>query len=80
MNWQAMPRLKFVTPWVVVVALSASAAATGLRRAQSSQPPAGTSAVTFDAVVLDKDGRVPDRLGPADVTVSVDANPDACCR
>jgi VWFA-related protein len=34
--------------------------------------PAGPPAVSFDMVVVDREGRVPDRLGAADVTVSVD--------
>jgi VWFA-related protein len=67
-----MPRLKFVTLCAVIAALSASAAAIGLHRARPSQTPAGASGMTFDAVVLDKDGRVPDSLGPADFSVSVD--------
>ena len=69
-----MPRLKFLTLCAVIAALSASAAAIGRQRAESSQVPAGASGMTFDAVVLDKDGRVPDSLGPADFSVSVDGN------
>ena len=67
-----MPRLKFLTLCAVIAALSASAAAIGGQRAQPSQVPAASSGVAFDAVVLDKDGRVPDSLGPADFSVSVD--------
>ena len=37
-------------------------------------PPPG-SAISFDLVVLDRDGRMPEGLGPADVAVSVDGKP-----
>jgi VWFA-related protein len=66
--------LRFLTLCAVIGALSASAAATGLQRAQPLQVPAGASGMTFDAVVLDTDGRVPDSLGPADFSVSVDGS------
>jgi hypothetical protein len=59
-----MPRLQFLTLCAVIAALSASAAAIGRQRAQPSRVPAGASGMTFDVVVLDKDGRVPDSLGP----------------
>jgi VWFA-related protein len=61
-----------LTLCAVIVALAASAAATGRQRAQPSQAPAAGSGTTFDATVLDKNGRVPDSLGPADFSVSVD--------
>jgi VWFA-related protein len=44
-------------------------------RPPSSQAPPGAPgapAVSFDMVVTDREGRVPDSLGPADLTVSVD--------
>jgi VWFA-related protein len=69
-----MPRLQFLTLCAVIAALSASAAATGRQRAQPSRVPPGASGMTFDVVVLDKDGRVPDSLGPADFSVSIDGN------
>jgi len=41
-------------------------------RPPSFQTPPATPAVAFDMVVVDREGRVPDSLGPADVTVLVD--------
>jgi VWFA-related protein len=41
-------------------------------RPPSFQTPPATPAVAFDMVVIDREGRVPDLLGAADVTVSVD--------
>jgi len=41
-------------------------------RPQSFQTPSATPAVAFDMVVIDREGRAPDSLGPADLTVSVD--------
>ena len=60
-----MPRLQFLTLCAVIAALSASAAATGRQRAQPSRVPPGASGMTFDVVVLDKDGRVPEAPLPA---------------
>jgi len=54
------------------VVLAVSAAASGQQPAPAA-PPAGVSSPTsFDLVVTDRDGRVPDQLKPADLTVSVD--------
>jgi len=41
-------------------------------RPPSLQAPPGAPAVSFDMMVIDREGRVPDSLGPADLTVSVD--------
>jgi VWFA-related protein len=41
-------------------------------RPPSCQTPPATPAVAFDMVVIDREGRVPDLLGAADVTVLVD--------
>jgi VWFA-related protein len=41
-------------------------------RPPSSQASPAAVAVSFDMVVTDREGRVPDSLGPADLTVSVD--------
>ena len=60
------------------VAAALAAASISLSAPAASQPPqapAPASTVSFDLVVLDRDGRVPDSLGPGDVTVSVDGKP-----
>jgi VWFA-related protein len=56
---------------VAIVLAAAGAGSVSL----SSQAPNGLPAVSFDMVVADREGRVPDSLGPADVTVSVDGKP-----
>ncbi|HSP91505.1 MAG TPA: hypothetical protein VLN08_11385, partial [Vicinamibacterales bacterium] len=42
---------------------------------QEPQAPAAAPAISFDLVVVDRDGRTPDSLSPASVTVSVDGKP-----
>lgn len=44
-------------------------------RPPSSQSSSGVPGVSFDVVVVDRDGRLPDGLGPSDLTVSVDGRP-----
>ena len=45
---------------------------TAFTKVAAVQAPPTTPAVAFDIVVFDREGRVPDSLGPAGVTVSVD--------
>jgi len=71
-----MRRPTAATARAVLVALAAIAAAAGPRAASSSsqQSPAAPG-VSFDLVVVDRDGRVPEQIKPGDVTVSVDGRP-----
>jgi VWFA-related protein len=61
------------------VAAGLAAASISLGAPAASQPPVQApppgSAVSFDLVVLDRDGRMPDALGPGDLVVSVDGKP-----
>ena len=59
----------------LVAIVAASAAAVGQQTAPPSPSPAAAPALSFDIVVVDKDGRVPDILAPGDLTVSVDGKP-----
>ena len=60
---------------IVLAALASAAAAVGQQPA--SPPPSSPAApgISFDLVVVDRDGRAPDSLSPASVTVSVDGKP-----
>jgi VWFA-related protein len=53
-------------------------ASVGPGAAAAPQPPQASVAVpamSFDMVVLDRDGRIPEQLKPGDVTVSIDGKP-----
>ena len=60
---------------IVLAALASAAAAVGQQPA--FPPPSSPAApgISFDLVVVDRDGRAPDSLSPASVTVSVDGKP-----
>jgi hypothetical protein len=58
----------------LTVALSLQPAPVRLS-AQNSPPVAAPTAIPVDLVVLDRNGRVPDTLRPADLTVTVDRKP-----
>jgi VWFA-related protein len=59
----------------LVSIVAASALAIGQQPAPLASSPASAPALSFDIVVVDRDGRVPDLLGPGDLTVSVDGKP-----
>lgn len=60
----------------VLAALASAAAAVGQQPASSPpSSPAAAPGISFDLVVVDRDGRTPDSLSPASVTVSVDGKP-----
>ena len=59
----------------LVSIVAASAAAVGQQPARTAPSAASAPAISFDIVVVDRDGRVPDILGPGDLTVSVDGKP-----
>ena len=59
----------------LVAIVAASAAAVGQQPAPVTPPAGPASAPSFDLVVVDKDGRVPDILAPGDLSVSVDGKP-----
>ena len=50
-------------------------AALGQQPASVRPLPRAAPGLSFDMVVVDRDGRVPDSLSPADITVSVDGKP-----
>jgi VWFA-related protein len=73
-----MPRLAVRARCAVaalVATVAASAAVVGQQPAPVTPPAGPASAPSFDLVVVDKDGRVPDILAPGDLTVSVDGKP-----
>lgn len=64
-----MRRLLRPTLCAVLATVSTAAAAIGQ---QTARPAPAAPAMSFDLSVVDRDGRVPDGLGPGDVTISVD--------
>ena len=59
----------------LVSIVAASVATLGQQAARPAPSAASAPAISFDIVVVDRDGRVPDILGPGDLTVSVDGKP-----
>ncbi|HSP91166.1 MAG TPA: hypothetical protein VLN08_09670 [Vicinamibacterales bacterium] len=57
---------------LLAASIGSNAIAVGPR---APQAPAAAPGVSFDLVVVDRDGRAPDSLSPASVTVSVDGKP-----
>ena len=75
-----MSRLVSVSPCPSVIALAAAIVCSPLLGAAPQSPlgsPAAGAApaISFDVVVTDREGRAPDSLDPADLTVSVDGKP-----
>jgi len=67
-----MRRWASATLCAVFAALAAAGAQQPAPAPQPSAAPPGTS---FDMMVVDREGRAPDNLGPGDLTVSVDGRP-----
>jgi VWFA-related protein len=69
-------RVRLVAVFAAVLAAGAPAATQqpAPPSAQSAAAP-GTPTLSFDMLVLDRDGREPERLSPADITVTVDGRP-----
>jgi hypothetical protein len=59
----------------LVAVIAAAGVAIGQQPAPQATLPPSASALAFDVVVVDRDGRVPDAIGPGDVSVSVDGKP-----
>ena len=59
-----------------IAAIALAAAGSGASAAATTpQEPTPGPAISFDLLVTDRDGRVPDELRPADLTASVDGRP-----
>jgi VWFA-related protein len=59
----------------LLTALATTMAALGQQPASVQPSPRAAPGLSFDMIVADRDGRVPDSLSPADITVSVDGKP-----
>ena len=59
----------------LLTAAATTMAALGQQPASGQQMPPAAPGISFDIFVADRDGRVPDSLSPADITVSVDDRP-----
>jgi VWFA-related protein len=70
-----MRRAAFASLCLVCCVLAGGAGAIGQKAAPAPQPVPAGSRLSFDMVVVDRDGRVPDVLSPADIAVSVDGKP-----
>jgi hypothetical protein len=70
-----MRRLLSARFCAVFFAVASIDSASGQQPASSPRGPSGSPGISFDLVVTDRDGRVPDELRPADVNVSVDGRP-----
>ena len=70
-------RLRLVAVFAAALAAAAPAATQqpAAPAAPSAPPPGTPAALSFDMLVLDRDGREPERLAPADITVTVDGKP-----
>jgi VWFA-related protein len=68
---------RFVPPAArfAAVALAAASLAAGGQSAPAVQADRPSRPATFDMVVVDRDGRAPESLGPGDLTVTVDGKP-----
>ena len=62
-------------PFAVTLALIATVPAAHRTAGQAAPPAQPSATVPVEAVVLDRDGRVADRLGPASFAVTVDGRP-----
>jgi VWFA-related protein len=67
-----MRRLVSATLSIVLAALATAA---GHQPVSAPQTSAAAPGISFDMVVLDRDGRMPENLRPGDLTVSVDGKP-----
>lgn len=70
----SLPRARLLAAAGLTLALGVQPSPTGFS-ARNPQPVAPPAAVAVDLVVADRDGRVPDTLSPADLTVTVDRKP-----
>jgi hypothetical protein len=77
----SLPSLLFARPAVraAIAAVTLATASAGPGAGAAARPlpqePVSGSSFSFDLVVTDRDGRAPDQLTPADLTVSVDGKP-----
>jgi hypothetical protein len=67
-----MRRLASSALCAVLAALAMTAPARGQQPASLLPTPSLISGISFDMAVVDREGRVPDGLGPGDISVSVD--------
>jgi hypothetical protein len=67
--------MRWLANLTLCAVLAAAEAASGQQPATTAPLPISGPAMSFDMVVLDRDGRVPDEIRPADLSVSVDGRP-----